>query len=196
MGSFGCPLKQPCFLLACGIPQAFFFLKLNPDPYTLLTFRTSSLFMTSSTVHLLLPREEALQLSKSGAVQLLYPIAELSALAGQFRCDASTSAQFPARDQLSALPAEPAAPWVTTPVEDHGWSDVLNAGRLWNFLGDATHSTPVLQVPFGLVQGQALTVENRYNVPPLPAQVARIELVRLQGGALWFWLLELRAPGG
>jgi len=151
--------------------------------------------MTTSSVHLLLPREEALQLRQDGAVRLLYPVAELSGLAGAFRCNSGTSAQFPARDQAERLPPA-AAPWATTPVEDHGWVNILNAGRLWNFLGDATHSTPLLQVPFGLVRGQALTVENRYNVPALRALVHHIEFVRLQDGALWYWLIELRCGDG
>jgi hypothetical protein len=151
--------------------------------------------MPHSAVHLLLPRDDARRLAKGQAVRLLFPIEEpLSTPAAPFRVSADTDAQFPTRVQASKLPVrDDGAAWATAELGTPGWVDVLNAGRLWNFLGDATHSTGLLRTPHGLAVDQPLTIENRYNVPPTAARVAAIELIRVQPDGQWFWLVELAA---
>lgn len=153
--------------------------------------------MTTSTVHLLLPRSEAKQIREGRATRLLFPLAQdLSSENGFFRVSQHTDCQFPAHchaDELTNHSGEVA--WVAKAANKDGYTDVANAGRLWNFLGDATHSTKLLQTPHGLVMGQELSVENRYNVPPTRAKVTALEMIRSQPSSDWFWLVELSALG-
>jgi hypothetical protein len=151
----------------------------------------------STSVHLLLPRSDAKQIQEGRPTRLLFPIDDaLSTPDHPFRWSASSDAQFPARTHIDQLPTREGRPaWITSAVSEHGYIDVSNAGRLWNFLGDATHSTQLLQTPHGLAVGQELTIENRYNVPATPARVTHIELIRVQSDGSWFWLVELLAIG-
>jgi hypothetical protein len=151
----------------------------------------------TTPVHLLLPRSEAKQIQAGRPARLLFPVDDaISTPDHPFRASASSDAQFPACTKLAELPVRDSRPaWVTGPVSEHGYVDVNNAGRLWNFLGDATHCTQLLQTPYGLVEGQELTLENRYNVPATPARVTRIELLRVQTDGPWYWLVELVALG-
>ena len=148
-------------------------------------------------VHLLLPRSDAKQIQAGRPTRLLFPLEDaLGTPDHPFRSSADSDAQFPARTEQAGLPVREGCPaWVTGPVSEHGYVDVNNAGRLWNFLGDATHCTQLLQTPHGLAEGDTLTIENRYNVPPTWARVTRIELLRGQLNGPWMWLVELVAIG-
>lgn len=151
----------------------------------------------TTPIHLLLPRSDAKQIQEGGSTRLLFPVEDdISSPDHPFQSSAGSDAQFPACTHLERLPVRPGRPeWATGPVSEHGYVDVHNAGRLWNFLGDATHSTELLQTPHGLAVGQELTIENRYNVPATPARVTRIELLRGQSNGPWVWLVELVAIG-
>jgi len=185
-----------CFIGLRIIPQAFSLASAKRRGYTLNPFSTQAM-TTTSTIHLLLPRSEAKQIREGHATRLLFPIGlDLDTTNGFFRVSEHTDSQFPARSHVDELAAQhEKAAWSAGVESEHGYVVVANAGRLWNFLGDGTHSTQLLRTPHGLVIGQELSIENRYNVPATRVKVTAIEMLRLQTGKDWFWLVELSAIG-
>lgn len=143
-----------------------------------------------------LPVYEAKQLQENKTVTILFKLdsQKVDGYEAQFESNYSTDAQFPAI--FVARDRKVCGEWSKIEKVDE-FKDgtvrnlILNGARLWNYFGDGTHCTEVFPTPYYLSVGQAITIENKYNVKKMNCLVSNIELVR-DNDLNWFWKIELK----